>query len=401
MLWFDWLRTALATMHYPAAWTLPPRLVSSMRESLRRLRPVFSPVGIVLHPYAPPIGGPAFGRYLRGLGRMAHGERIPLVVHLSVTDRCGNACPRCSNLPCAPQDPPLANLIALIGRLRRAGTVSIALTGGEPMLRLDLSEIVAACAPDISVTLFTTGLGLDSAIARRLREAGLDMAFISLDHDRAEVHDRQRGTEGVHRQAVQAIQACRDAGLFTAAQAVAGEERLADGAFDRYLDFCRDLGVHEVMLLEPVAVRPGGTCAAVSSQTRARLKDLHAESSRDGRTPRISSSSFLESPEFLGCQAGFSFLYLNAAGEVFPCDFAPITLGNVYRDDLAAILRRAADFCPAPTCHCLAERISRSCGPDTRRPLSLGQAAGIPGGREDEALPRLMQWLKKKKTPDE
>jgi hypothetical protein len=153
MLWFDHLRVTLATLRYPAAWMLPPRLARSIRESMRFLRPVFSPVGIVLHPYAPPIGGRAFGRYLQGLGRMARGEKVPLVVHLSVTDRCANACRRCSNLPSTSQDPPLADLIALIAKLRQTGTVSIALTGGEPMLRADLPEILAACA-DLSTTLF-------------------------------------------------------------------------------------------------------------------------------------------------------------------------------------------------------------------------------------------------------
>jgi hypothetical protein len=131
MLWLDRFRTTLATLRYPDAWMLPPRLARSMRDSMRYLRPVFSPVGIVLHPYAPPIGGRAFGRYLQGLRRMARGEHVPLVAHISVTDRCANACRRCSNLPCTSQDPPHTDLIALIAKLRHAGTVSIALTGGD------------------------------------------------------------------------------------------------------------------------------------------------------------------------------------------------------------------------------------------------------------------------------
>lgn len=393
MLWLDRLRTLLATMRYPSAWALPPRLARTMRESLRQLRPVVSPVGIVLHPYAPPVGGRAFGRYLQGLRRMARGERLPLVVHLSVTDRCPNACRRCSNLPCASGDPPLEALVRLIEKLRRAGTVSIALTGGEPMLRPDLPEIIAACAPDISVTLFTTGLGLDAAAARRLRAAGLELAFISLDHARPEPHDRQRGTDGAHRQAVEAIRACRDAGLYTAAQAVAGGELLASGELEAYLAFCRDLAVHEVMLLEPVAVRPGQVAEAFSPDSRARLAALHQRAAHDPRLPKVSCASFLESPEFLGCQAGFSFLYVSAAGELFPCDFAPVALGNVYREPLESVLARAGRCFAAPSRRCLAQAIHQSCGPEIPRPLGPAQAMGVLEAFKESGLPRLMSWL--------
>lgn len=399
MLWFDHLRTTLATMRYLAAWKLPPRLARSMRDSMRTLRPVLSPVGIVLHPYAPPIGGRAFGRYLQGLGRMARGEHVPLVAHLSVTDRCANTCRRCSNLPCTSQDPPLADLIALIAKLRQAGTVSIALTGGEPMLRADLPEIIAACAPDISTTLFTTGLGIDEASARRLRAAGLELAFISLDHSQPEPHDRQRGTAGAHHQALQAIKACRSAGLYTAAQAVVGDELLNAGELDRYLAFCHNLGVHEVMLLEPVAVRPDQACQPYSQELRARLVSMHKRTATDTSLPKVSCSSFLESPEFLGCQAGYSFIYLSAAGELFPCDFAPISLGNVYQEDLPMIMERARQYFSKPSCRCLARDINQSCGPAVIRPLHHEQARSILNHCKDNGLPKLMLWLNEKSTP--
>lgn len=394
MLWLDRLRATLATLRYPAAWTLPPELARSMHESLRHLRPVFSPVGIVLHPYAPPIGGRAFGRYLQGLRRMARGEHVPLVAHLSITDRCTNTCRRCSNLPCATQDPPLEKLAPLIDKLRKMGTVSIALTGGEPMLRADLPEIIAACAPDISTTLFTTGLGIDEAVANRLRGAGLDLVFISLDHYQPGPHDRQRGTPGAHRQAVRAIESCRFAGLYTAAQAVVDEDLLAGDELDRYLAFCHDLGVHEIMLLEPVAVRPDQPGKNCSQDMRSRLVSLHKRAASNANLPKVSSASFLESPEFLGCQAGYSFIYISAAGELFPCDFAPISLGNVYREDLPAILDRARRVFSKPSCRCLAQAINEGCGSEAGRPLNLGQSQSILNQRKESGFPQMMQWLK-------
>ncbi len=390
MIWLDRLRTMLATLRYPAAWTLPPRLGRSMRDSLHQLRPMFSPVGIVLHPYAPPIGGRAFGRYLEGLKRMYHGDHVPLVAHVSVTDRCRNSCRRCSNLPRATEDPDICQLNSLIDKLREAGTVSIAITGGEPMLRPDLPEIIAACSPDISTTLFTTGLGFDDAFARRLRGAGLEMAFISLDHFRPELHDSQRGTPGTHKQAVRAIRSCHDAGLYTVAQAVVGDALLVPEQMHRYLEFCHEIGAHETMLLEPVSVWPDHHCASISQPARSTLISLHQESARNDRMPKVSSASFLESPEFLGCQAGYSFIYISAAGDLFPCDFAPISLGNVYREPLGDILARVRKHFVTPSCRCLALDMNQACAPNTHRPLSVETAEFILKDRLNGCRPKSM-----------
>lgn len=263
------------------------------------------------------------------------------------------------------------------------------------MLRVDLPEIIAACAPDISTTLFTTGLGIDKAAALRLRKAGLELAFISLDHTRPEPHDRQRGTPGAHQQAVQAIRACLSAGIYTAAQAVVDDELSDDGELDRYLTFCREIGVHEVMLLEPVIVRPNQPYRTLSQDLRVRLVSMHKRAVRDSRMPKVSCASFLESPEFLGCQAGYTFIYVSAAGELFPCDFAPISLGNVYREDLPSLLARTKQYFSVPSCRCLAQVLCQFCGPEVNRPLSHAQAPRIFNNCEETGPPKLMRWLNK------
>lgn len=53
---------------------------------------------------------------------------------------------------------------------------------------------------------------------------------------------------------------------------------------------------------------------------------------------------FPESPAFFGCQAGFSFVYVAAAGEVRPCDFVAESFGNVYREGLGGILARLPEM---------------------------------------------------------
>ena len=115
-------------------------------------------------------------------------------LRLSVTDRCNLRCTYC--MPEAgPGWLPTPSLldareIARLARIavERLGVERIRLTGGEPLMRRDLEEIVAAVAslrtrrtgakPDIGLT--TNGLGLDRRAAG-LRTAGLDRVNVSID----------------------------------------------------------------------------------------------------------------------------------------------------------------------------------------------------------------------------
>ncbi|MGK2348369.1 GTP 3',8-cyclase MoaA [Actinomyces sp. W5033] len=114
-------------------------------------------------------------------------------LRLSVTDRCNLRCTYCmpaQGLQWLPTPDLLT--VAELARLARLavehlGVERVRLTGGEPLLRRDLEEVVAAVAglrtrsgAPVDVGLTTNGLGLDKRAAG-LREAGLGRVNISLD----------------------------------------------------------------------------------------------------------------------------------------------------------------------------------------------------------------------------
>ena len=110
-------------------------------------------------------------------------------LRISLTDRCNLRCTYCMPAEGLPTQP-LGSLLQAeeIGRLTRIavqqlGVRQVRFTGGEPLLRKDLLEIIAACAaleprPEISLT--TNAIGLSSR-ASALRDAGLDRINVSLD----------------------------------------------------------------------------------------------------------------------------------------------------------------------------------------------------------------------------
>ncbi len=369
MLWLDRLRVVLRTMRYREAWSFRPGESLAFLRYLAQTRPTWRHGVADINAYTPPVGGESYRRYLAGLRRMSRGEWVPLLAHVSVTDRCAYGCTWCSNIGRRPQDRPLADMRRLIDDLRRAGTARIALTGGEPLLRDDLPQLVEHCGPEMSPLLFTSGQSMSPARARELASAGLAAVFVSLDHASPGEHDRIRSQAGAFDCAVKTIRQCLDAGLYTAAQAVATPGLLRPGEMDLYLQLCQSLGVHEVMLLEPVPVgtRPG--YVAADGGTRLLLAELHRRSARDATFPKVSSMSHLESPGCLGCQAGFSFVYISTDGEVFPCDFAPASFGNVFELGMDEIRQRLARILKGPSQTCLALRLRDLCDPARAYPL--------------------------------
>jgi MoaA/NifB/PqqE/SkfB family radical SAM enzyme len=393
VIWKDRLKVVWRTMGYREAWRFRPRQSFGLLKYMLQTRPTWRGNTAELNAYSPPVGGECYRRYLDGLLRIGRGEWVPLVVHLSVTDRCPYRCQRCSNLSHAAADPSLGDLSRVLSDLRAAGTTRVALTGGEPLLRDDLPAIVEACGPDLSPLLFTSGRGLDASLARTLHRAGLSAAFVSLDHFLADEHDRVRGSVGASAKAVEAIRACLQAGIYTAVQAVVEPSLLQPGALEQFLDFCHELGVHETMLLEPVAIGVGRVAVTLDETGRNRLADLHQRAASDAAMPKVSSMAWLESPNCLGCQAGFTFLHITAQGEAFPCDFVPASFGNVFEVGLAEIHRRMVRLLKQPSRACLAPQLPKLYGERPTQPLTWNQTQTILEHYEPGPLPGLLKYL--------
>ena len=125
-----------------------------------------------------PPDGPLVDRF----GRIGRDLRV------SVTDRCNLRCTYCmpaEGLPWLPKPEMLTDdeLVRVVGVLVGLGVRQIRLTGGEPLLRRSLIEVVAAIAaldPRPTIAMTTNGIGLDR-LAAPLAAAGLDRVNVSLD----------------------------------------------------------------------------------------------------------------------------------------------------------------------------------------------------------------------------
>jgi len=205
--------------------------------------------------------------------------------------------------------------------LARTGSMLINLAGGEPMLRLDLEAVVAALARWHFPLLTTNGWRIAPDRARRLWDAGLLGASVSIDFPDADRHDAQRGVRGAWREAVRAVETFRDTRtaddqrVNIMAVLTAGNQ----DAFAGVVDLARDLGVN-------VMVQPYGILKTGDPSYRPR--------------PPVSASllalrrryrGFLSNPYFLGrfdealdggvpgCRAGRATFNIDQEGMVAKC----------------------------------------------------------------------------------
>lgn len=177
-------------------------------------------------------------------------------LRISVTDRCNLRCSYCMpevDYQWLPRDELLdyGEIARLVGRFVAVGVHRVRLTGGEPLLRRDLSVLVADLArnPGLSEVALTTNGMLLADQAAALAEAGLTRLTVSLDTldpDRFEKLTRRRGLD----QVLEGIAAARRAGLGEGLKidcvVMAG---VNDDEIDRLIAFGRDVEA-EVRFIE-------------------------------------------------------------------------------------------------------------------------------------------------------
>jgi len=147
---------------------------------------------------------------------MKIGSPYSLVAEL--TYRCPLRCPYCSNpLDCGSEgysaELTTEEWSRVFQEAGAAGILQLGLTGGEPLARRDLPELVAAAARHgLYTTLVTAALTLDRARAERLRDAGLDHVQISVQDSDPGNSDRIAGTRSWERK-IEAARVVRELGF--------------------------------------------------------------------------------------------------------------------------------------------------------------------------------------------
>lgn len=216
------------------------------------------------------------------------------------------------------------------------GIVEAVVTGGEPLLRreLTLQTVEELAEAGVGVTLNTNGWFVDEEVARRLGAARGLTAHVSLDGARAGLHDGSRGVPGSWRRAVEGIDRLLGAGVGVCVVHVvtpANAEAVPD-----FFEQIWALGVPWVRVTPVVmtgAAARGGEWKVSRKALREAVegfRERRGEAMRIVLQPGTGGSLSLQ-----GREAPGSFL-VRPNGDVRPDSMRPFSFGNATRDGVEA-----------------------------------------------------------------
>ncbi len=281
-----------------------------------------------------------------------------MIVSWNVTRRCNLLCRHCyldavgrARASAAELDTRRAlHAIEQIAGVAPAGM--LVLSGGEPLLRRDLAELVAhASAHGLLPVIGTNGLLVNERRSRELNSAGAAGIGISVDSARPDFHDELRGLAGAWRGAWRAIRIARHAGLTVSLHTTLFERNRRD--LEALADLAEAHGAAALNLFFLVCTGRGQGQTDLSAAAREETLDRIVELQR--ARPRLlirarcapylrrrlgeaaTDAAGVYASWSSACLAGRGYFRITPEGEVTPCPFIPEPLGDLRHTPLREI----------------------------------------------------------------
>jgi len=215
------------------------------------------------------------------------------------------------------------------------GLAHIVITGGEPLVFPDFDEIVKAIDPQkFYITSDTNGWLLDEKRAFHLKEIGVDKIQLSLDSLNAEEHDSFRHAKGSHARALRAIEAAQKAGLNIIVQTVVTKQRVRSQELIDFIKFLnsKNVGVF-ITYAKPVGNWENNMSVLIDKSDMDYVRELEK---KYNVFTHLTPSYGLN----LGCIAVKRMVSITKYGDVMPCPYIHVSLGNFFEEPLKVIIER-------------------------------------------------------------
>jgi len=273
--------------------------------------------------------------------KIMKGESIA-IVRLVYDYACNFHCKHCSEatvLKKVGRAFTVSDVKALSDQADRMGLAHFVLTGGEPLLFPEFDQIIEAIDPEkFYISSDTNGWFLDAEKAKHLKRIGVDKIQLSLDSLYPEEHDTFRGKKGAHDRCMRAIDAALDAGLNIIVQTVVSKQRIRSNEFLRFLELINSKGVAVfVTYAKPVGDWEGNFDVLVDREDMRYLENLEKQYQV---FTHLTPSYGMD----LGCIAVKRMISITKYGDVMPCPYIYVSLGNFFEEPLQQIVERGLNI---------------------------------------------------------
>ena len=265
----------------------------------------------------------------------------PLLVIWEMTQACGLACNHCradASLLHHPDELTTQEAKELINRVKELGAPVLVLSGGDPLQRSDIEELVGYGSElglrMCTIPAVTPRLTKEKMVA--LKDAGIAKLAFSLDGSTAQLHDGMRRIEGTFGRTMHATQEAKGLGISIQINSLVHADNVDD--LKNIADIVEEIGADmwELMFLIPVG--RGVTLPSLGARECERAFSIIYDLEQNMKA----SIKVTEAPHyrryklnrgFKGLMhrvnAGDGFVFVSHVGEIFPSGFLPQSIGNV------------------------------------------------------------------------
>lgn len=277
---------------------------------------------------------------------MGNLEELPYLISWNLTSRCNLLCPHCYMDAGRKSEHELSTEEIKKGMDEIAGLntrLMMVLTGGEPLLRPDIFDIVEYASEKGFITVMgSNGTLMTAKILHNLKERGLTGIGVSLDSINAANHDAFRCYYGSWGLAVNALKMANDIGLKTQMDVTLTDVNSTE--VDALIELGVELSVQAVNFFFLVCTGRARRSYISVGNYESALRTVAVKAAQEQRimvrlrcaphVNRILHEEGLSSPTEKGCPAGLSYVRIDPEGNVTPCPYMPVSIGNIRQKPL-------------------------------------------------------------------
>jgi MoaA/NifB/PqqE/SkfB family radical SAM enzyme len=290
-------------------------------------------------------------------------RKAPITCYICVTEKCPNNCEYCSckNLKYIGKELTTVEWINAIKQLQDMGTSVIGITGGEPLIRQDMVDIIKSIDDRSVSTIFTSGINLTYEKALEFKNAGLFSFGISLEID--SIYNNEGKNDRLI-YTIKAIENSVNVGIYTCVHIVVSKNQLDEFELFKIFNLLNNLGVNEIRIFEPIY--SGNIINSknkdeilFNDEDRQKLFKIQEKGNKIFKNLKISTDSWSESKHKFGCSAGTIHTYISPVGDLFPCDFFPFSFGNILNNNIQELYINMRNYMKHPKTYCVAQEFNK------------------------------------------
>ncbi|TAN34197.1 radical SAM protein [Patescibacteria group bacterium] len=275
--------------------------------------------------------------------KIRRGESIA-IIQFQYNYTCNFKCEHCSikrfqSRSDGAREMTIADVRELFRQADELGLARVTITGGEPLVFKDFDALVAAIDPQkFYINCDSNGFLLTAERAKHLKSIGVDRMQISLDSFDAKSHDEFRHAPGAYERVLKAVDNAKTAGLDVFMQTVVWKDRLYSDEFIKFLEYFTDKGIGVfVSYAKPVGNWERKYDGLVDKKDMAYMRELEKKYKVFTHlTPAYGLN--------MGCIALKGMFSVTQYGDVLPCPYIHVSIGNVLQEPLKDIIKRGFDI---------------------------------------------------------